>query len=90
MAAMQGALLCMRRRLVADPLQGREHRPHGSTGVLKSFDCPWNTLRRRGRSSVHLLGEVILEAQLVDQVELGFEKVDVFFLVFQENLEEIG
>jgi hypothetical protein len=43
-----------------------------------------------GRSAVHLLGEIILQAQLFDQVELGFEEVDMFFLVFQENLEEIG
>ncbi len=43
-----------------------------------------------GRSAVHLLGEVILQAQLFDQVELGFEEVNVLLFVLQENLEEIG
>jgi hypothetical protein len=39
---------------------------------------------------VQLLAEVILQAHLLDQVELGFEEIDVIFLVFQESLEEIG
>lgn len=41
-------------------------------------------------SRVQLLAEVILQAHLFDQVELGFEEIDVVFLVFKESLEEIG
>lgn len=41
-------------------------------------------------SRVQLLAEVILQAHLFDQVELGFEEIDVIFLVFKESLEEIG
>jgi hypothetical protein len=65
---------------------GRGIRPVFSVHLI-FLEC---TAADGGRSAVHLLGEIILQAQLLDQVELGFEEVDMFFLVFQENLEEIG
>ena len=68
----------------------REHRPQDSTGVLSLFDSFCRELSQRRRPVLHLLGKVILQAQLVNQIELRFEEIDVFLLVFQENLEEIG
>ena len=64
------------------PATGRDRCSH-------FMDSVWNALMG-GRSAVHLLGEVILQTHLFDQIKLSFEKVDVFFFVFQENLEEIG
>ncbi len=38
----------------------------------------------------HLLRQVPLIAQLFDQVHLGFEKVDVTFLVLEQGHEQIA
>src|SRR5687767_5928755 len=38
--------------------------------------------------ALHLLGEVVLQADLLDQRELGLEPVDVFLLVFEDLLEQ--
>jgi hypothetical protein len=77
-------------RHYGSPAREREHRPQNSAGVLSLFDSSWKARSPRRRSVLHLLSEVILQAHLVDQSKLGFEEVNVFFLVFQENLEEIG
>jgi hypothetical protein len=37
-----------------------------------------------------LLGEETLEAHLLDLVELGFEPVDVGFLVFENGFQEFA
>lgn len=70
--------------------ENREHRPQDATGVLSLWILFREALSPMWRSAVHLLAEVILQAHLFDQSELGFEEVDVLLFVFQENLEEIG
>ena len=39
---------------------------------------------------VQLLGEVSLDADLFDGVQLGFEVVDVFFLLDQDLLQQLA
>src|SRR5687768_287099 len=48
--------------------------------------CRWS--RASALVALHLLGEVVLQADLLDQRELGLEPVDVFLLVFEDLLEQ--
>src|SRR6185436_8472539 len=80
---------CEFRPLAAGLLRHRAQRPARSEARVAAPRCHAGSTSDRGVSLLHLLREVVLLADLPDQLELGLEPVGVLLLADEDPREQV-
>ena len=79
---------------VAGYLRQPESAAVGETGERHAAEVwpreDWSLGAGPVKFRLHLLGKIILNADVVDERELLFQKIDVIFFVVQDHLEQIA